>query len=503
MPWLVLFLVVSTIYAFAYAYPPYSPDSWSYVELARTVFDDFYRVTTLRYFGGVTEYSAAFPPLWPVEIAVVDRLTGLGPRTGYVLTFVCFLTLTGLSEAIGRIVFGRRLLGLTASLVMLSHGGFLGELLAARAIPQTMAILALILLVYIREGPVGVKRGVALGALIGLAVMTRYDALPVAVGLGALIVAASHRPLATGASYSVALLVVVSPWVVYSMSTFGVPFATDNGPVVLAASPEAYVTDWYPGQQLTLFEDPRAWLGKIFVNSVRLSLAVPWSIFGTTILLPLTAVFCLRRLKVPWLLGLFATVERRRFLASGILSVAAMPSYLLTGYIDSRYFAPLVWWLNLLAIGVIVAAVRTRNFTHRTVLCGFLAAAFVISAGIAYQAWRLDDSRRLGNAAAFENPQWVLNILRCGFGAGSGRLLFLGDNRAAAQFGALTGLPTSMEPRTVETGRLTRLEIDQFLRAFGVEYVYAKGAAEDPAVVEQFLVEPLDGCEAPLFRVLR
>src|ERR1700722_18536124 len=65
--------------------PVFIVDSWSYFELSKKIFTDFYRINTLRQYEIHTLYSNAFPPLWPILLAAFRRVLDLGIYGGTVL----------------------------------------------------------------------------------------------------------------------------------------------------------------------------------------------------------------------------------------------------------------------------------------------------------------------------------------------------------------------------------------------------------------------------------
>ncbi len=503
LPWLALLLIFGSFYVDSYRHPPYTPDSWSYWELSRTVFDDFYRAVTLRDFGAVTEYSAAFPPLWPIEIAIFDRLFGLGLHAPYTLAFLYGLAVAALSEVVGRRIFGHRWIGLAVALLMTTHPALMENVLAASPIAHTIALLALVLLAYTRPGPIGPRRAALLGGLIGLVIMTRFDALPMAFVLGGLVVFAADRRLLAMTTYTVAVLTVLFPWIAYSFTTFGTPFATDNGAVALAVNPDAFVTDWFPAAQPTVMDDPRAWFAKVLGNVLPLIVGLLQSLSGTagtTLILPAAALACLllRSLAPQHELRLPGSPESRRFLASGLILAAAIPSYLLTGYLNPRYFAPLTWWLNLAAAGVLASALPSRRFSGSAKARGALALALALSVGVAGRVQQWENARPLFAVdPAFARPTWIADIKTCGFGTDSGRLMFVGDDLAAAQFGALTGLPTSMQPNTIS--QLDERDLADFLQLFDISHVYM--TAPPPESMARLPLMTVPMCDGPLFRV--
>jgi hypothetical protein len=499
---LIALMPLLALYAVAFPHPPYSTDSWSYVELSRTVFGDFYHVATLRAFDRMLDHSAAFPPLWPVAIATADAATGAGVYGGYVLTFIAFAAFAYLSEAIGRRVFDTRWVGLAAALILTTQAGFLSELLGARSIPLALTILAAIAHVYTRPGEIDGRRAALLGGLGGLAVLNRFDALPVAVAVGVIVLVDTRWRVRTASCYGAALLVALLPWIVYSLAVLDVPFATDNRATALALDPHAFVTDWYPVPQAQFADDPGAWLAKVAAHVPPLIGALAASVVGWTLLLPIagllaTATAVLGRGRTSCEAAPLLTEPRRRLLAIGLALVANLPSYAITGYFDDRYFAPIIWWLNLLGIGFAVRLFpRAQPIAAGSLVlngCVALAVAMGLSAQSA-APWRPVP------AADFVRSPYASPIAACGLDRDAGRILFLGKSGPAAQFGALTGVKAAIEPKTIATGRLGEDGIRQFLNTFAIGYVFVPEPLRTETVLSRFPIEPM-ACSASLFRV--
>src|SRR2546430_16898254 len=73
----------------------FSPDAWTTYELANTIGGDFYRENTAREHFTGSLYSSAFPPLWPLIIALFTPLT----HTIYGSHIAAFLSYGGLADA--------------------------------------------------------------------------------------------------------------------------------------------------------------------------------------------------------------------------------------------------------------------------------------------------------------------------------------------------------------------------------------------------------------------
>jgi len=330
----------------------FTPDSWTYYELARSLPGDFYRLHLTRQFQFTSPYGASFPPLWPALIALADALTGAGPVVAFWLAALTAGLFAVLSEAAGRRCFATRWIGLAAAVLILSHGGLIDEITGGRSIPLQLCLYAALL--WVLAGPDGWRRWALAGLLGGLAVMNRFDALPLAVALaGAVAAMAGRRCAAAGAGYLGALLIALTPWIAYSRLRFGRWFVSDNGGIAFSADRQAYVTDWWPRPQPTLFDAPGDWLLKVSGNAMRLVPEMVVSPGISTLVVWLVAGLVIRAAYRPARGADMAVAApgRAALIAVGLALFALLPGNVLTGYFDGRYFTPQLWLAALIALG--------------------------------------------------------------------------------------------------------------------------------------------------------
>jgi hypothetical protein len=478
------------------AAPPYSPDSWALYELSQTVWGDFYRLTHWRSYASAAPYSASFPPLTPVLIALADALFGTGPRTGLYLAFAAFAAFALLSERIGRQVTGAAWLGLGAALLLLlGPNMLLIEMQAGRTIPLQLLLYALVLIGLVRGAAITFGQAALIGLVAGLAVLNRFDAVllpvPVALAIGWLTRSPAKALAALAAS-----LVAVSPWVAYSLTHFGTLFATDNAGIATALDPRAYVTDWWPVPQASLADDPLAWTGKIAGNLgtlVYVAAGLAASPLGLA-----AAAF----LAFPAALAFLCRRDRRQGGAFGVLAGFAVLTGLmlapqvLTGYVEQRYFSALVW-AALLAAGCWGIA-QSGALAQRIVFAKAAGAAAVLAAGALAIA---QASTAQADAPDFDNAPDVAALKACVSATPDARILVLGDDRLVARAGALGGLATMMAPRNMAEGRLDAAASRAFAAAFAVTHVLAADPAKSEWIAETFAPAPASACPLPLYRL--
>ncbi len=504
-PCLALLLVLAPLLASVIAAPPYSPDSWALYELSQTVLSDFYRFNHWRSYASAAEYSASFPPLTPVLIAVTDPLLGTGPRSGLILAFACFAGFALVSERIGRRVTEMAWIGLGAALIgLLGPNMLLAELGAGRTIPLQLLLLALILNGLLRGAEIGLARAALTGLLAGLAVLNRFDAVLLPLLVGALIGWVTRRPSRAAAALA-ASAIAIAPWVLYSLATFGTLFATDNSAIATRLDPLAYVTDWWPAPQPGLADDPAAWVARAFGNALGY-VATALSLLPTGMAL-VAALFLLPPAACAVLAEKRGDGEAgtKPLVAFAAITALLLAPQVLTGYLEHRYFAALIWAALLAAACRGLAHARSL---HQRMLAARLAFAGV-AAGMAMlviaQLGAAADSGRMDSAAwaQFDSTKDLAALKTCVAETGDPRILVLGDDNFAARAGALGGMATMMEPRNMARGRLGAEGSRAFLTAWKVDYVLARDPARGAWARANLPLAAVPDCPFALYRVTR
>jgi hypothetical protein len=494
-PVAVLLVLLAALLWQVIAAPPYSPDSWALWELSQTVFGDFYRFTHWRSYASDLPYAASFPPLTPVLIACLDAVFATGPRTGLYLAFAAFAGFALVSERIARAVTGAPWLGLGAALVLLTGPNMLLiEMQAGRTIPLQLLLYALVLWGLLRGAGITLAHAAVIGLVAGLAVLNRFDAVllpvPVALAVGWL-----TRSPARGLAVLAAALVAVSPWMAWSLATFGTPLATDNAGIAAALDPRAYVTDWWPTPQPMLADDPLAWAGKVAANLGLMAYTV-----GGLIASPLGAV-ATGFLALPAMLAWLCRAERPARAGLGVLAgfavlmAAMLGPQVLTGYAEQRYVSAAVWAMLLAAgcWGIAQSGARAQRtvFAQGAGLVAVLAAVLALT-GV-----------KTGDAAAFDHPADVAALKTCLADAPDARVLVFGDDRLAARAGALGGITTMMAPRNIAEGRLDAAGSRAFAARFGVTHVLAADPAHGAWAEATFPITRASDCPLALYRLSR
>jgi Dolichyl-phosphate-mannose-protein mannosyltransferase len=247
--------------------PPVGDDAWFYHFEPIFLAHGRGFISVSYAFFGVTRPSAAHPPLYSVVLAGLAKLGGTGQQTQ---------RLAGSAFGAGTIValglLGRRLGGARIGLVAAGIAAVYPMLITADSALLSESLYGLLVAVclltayWLMDAPCGGRAGL-LGALIGLTVLTRGEALLLVPLLLAPIV---RRPRGGRAALIAccAAVVVIAPWTVRNLTVFHrfVPVSTNLASAIAGANcPSTYygskIGSWdnacvksYPGNEAAAFD---------------------------------------------------------------------------------------------------------------------------------------------------------------------------------------------------------------------------------------------------------
>ena len=439
-------------------YTPYFiVDSWSYLELSKTVSTDFYRFNTLRQFENPSPYSAAFPPLWPILLAGARWIADLGIYTGYALNcLVCIGLLAGLMRLFQRIGLPGWA-GAASYLLLLGFPPFFQDALGAKTGPLACALLIAALVLLCAE-TVSVARVAAGGLLMGLACLTRFDAVAAACLLGAAFAVRAYLPrrrlvraAVMAAIYFAVLGISLAPWAVFGMRHFGKLFPNDHSRQILRAQLGNGLDYYETPPPADLSQSPGKWVAGL------LKFKLPSVLFGFY-----DAAF---QSAIPPLLGMVLVVwgaARPRAPAAApvrfiIVALALIPALLLptvaAGYRDSRYYSAPV--LLLFAVLLVFLVTLTPGaWTSRRIALLLLACTLPLGAdyeepllSASNGVIPLSISKAMVPISATPEMQALTEAVRRDSKGAPHRLILTTGYIATARYGALTGEPVSLMPR--------------------------------------------------------
>ena len=369
---LVAATVVMLVWSLASAWtrPPLTPDSWAYLLLAKSFHSTPYHIPVIRQYQFHSDFGDSFPPVWPLILFVASMLMHAGPWLGTVVAALLSMALLPLLNVLlaqfVRAKGRRRVAAAACWATLLSTSPYLDEVLGGRSIPAAMVLYVVLAIALMRTGRPTLGGGLLAGAAAGLLWMTRFDAAPFVLVIGALypIVSGSTSPFRWWLGYGVALAAMLTPWAVYSERTFGVAWAT--APALMAKNiGPSLVMDWYPVAPRTIADDPIAWLSRVLNNVPGLASEL-WRVmrryaYGTSLIGLFAGWAALQAGNLP--------ARPARAQRVGLLLLFALVCQLagpvIIGGFDLRYFSPLLTAVTLWSVGLLLNA---RTMRYRSML---------------------------------------------------------------------------------------------------------------------------------------
>lgn len=467
-------VVTLVIFLTGIYFPYFLVDSWTYFELSKSIFKDFYHVNTLRQFESAPQYSNAFPPLWPVLLALARGLADLGIYTGYVLNFfVCIGLLAALMWLFRRMDFPGWV-GAACYLCLLGFPLFLAEAVGAKTIPLAVTLLTLTFVIWVRD-PITMPRVALAGLLMGLACLNRFDASATAGVIGLVFAARIYlserrfrRGIAAAAIYFAVFGAVLSPWVAYGIRHFGRPVPSPDMRQLLLAR-GGLTLDYYevpPPSDLT--QHPRQWIAEFLFYKVP---KAAYGFLESAVESPLPIL--LAAVLVVW--GATGTpplptpAVRFSALALGLIPVMLLPASLV-GFREGRYYSGTVLILFAVLLAVLVSLTPGAWGSRRSTL---LLLVTVLPLCPAIVRPPLSNLSHLFSPADVMIPlsptpemHQVTDAVHRDSGGQPHRLILTIGYIASARYGAMTGEPVTLTP-TIKNGTFAA-----FARHWHVTHVY-------------------------------
>jgi len=249
----------------------FSPDSYSYYELSKTIFRDFYKVSTYRQYVVFTDYGISFPYLFPLLISIVDFFTGLGIYSGVIVNLLVAVAASFFLCKISKKLLNTSIVGAITTFFLLCNPLYLDEILAARAIPAAILCFLIIFYKLLALPNLSKKDSFIVGMIAGAAIVIRFDAL-VLSGCAFIIVFlfSKNKRIVNSLMFMGGLLVVAAPWILFSLIVFHKPWISDNSgtaTLVMPQIPQRYSSSGHIPQ--TLFTDPDLWFDVFFSFKIK------------------------------------------------------------------------------------------------------------------------------------------------------------------------------------------------------------------------------------------
>jgi len=470
--------------------PLYGTDSWSYLDLAHTIGHHFYQPAALRSFAAPTAFSSAFPPLWPMALALTGRVFGWHLLNAVWINLLFLAVMAGVAERVAIKRFAAPGAGYLAALAVISFWPLWDEALGGRSIPLAMLLVTLQVALLARPEITRTSAGL-IGVLAALIALTRFDGT-LLCGLIVLMVFAKTRSWRLAAIAAVAGLVVMAPWMLYCIRHFGTPLRSDDGWIAVSVVQHG-TADFFTVPPVDWRQAPLLWAHRMMGNVGALA---------RTLLLVFRAARATLALILAVAAAAWARHQRPKPLPSALaiyavaLVAATWPLIIGSGFTDMRYFASLVWMLSWML--AIVLATQLRPFAARVPVVAGLALLF--AALIVRDAMHLRAGEQV--RAAQQGAQFgrfaTLAECRRRLPPSNARIVIAADDFGgeAASFGAITGISTAPQPTNML--QLSPSDMQRFAREFAIGWVYFRDSSEVPFFRQAFRLEPVPNCSLDL-----
>jgi hypothetical protein len=425
----------------------YSPDSWAYYELSKTIFHyDFYKFNTYRsYFS--SDYSASFPFGYPVLLAIAQSIMGKSPFIAVVMNLATAVTTWIVIIELAKKKNLAPLTGLTLATSLVLFDPYLDEVFSGRSVPIAMLFFLLALREYFS------RRLFICGFFFGFSALVRFDYLAYAIVLQAAAGILNYKQEKMRLLLMVSgFLLGVLPWVLYSAIHFGKIWVSENTWVALSASP-AFVLDFPAVATTSVYDNPLMWVRKVMSNIVPLthSIISASSKFPVFFLSFLAFLCCLRELP--------NITTRKSIILLSCCAISVAP-YLLTGYFDERYFSLLL----LCSAGSIIFLVESSkvNETNAGIYNATIVIALVLS--VFYGSNYMTKQIRAGILRLNkpnQTEQIIEQLRKCHEMNPKVVYIFMGElGYLAPQYGALTGNRAAFIPSNYD--KMSELEKERY-----------------------------------------
>ncbi|MDZ4819427.1 MAG: hypothetical protein SGJ20_10690 [Planctomycetota bacterium] len=454
--------------------PDFAPDSWSYFELSKSVFSDFYKTNTVRQFQFEPPYGTSFPPLYPILIAVTRLVVDAGVYTGMFLNaafaVATLFSLKRLAGALSLPIWTGNIL----MLLLLASFDYDDEITGAGSFPLALLLLSIALTSLVNSANTGKPRAFWLGLTAGLFCLARFDMLLVAGALGVISwLFIGGWSWKSTLCYYATFALVLAPWIAYSQTHFGKPLVSDNSRTVLSVD-RTYVMDYFPSGKNpeTLLDRPLPWIKNLFLQRlppvIGAALSVIYNYFPVMLLGGVLLGLALAGNR-PDCKTLWQSAEGQALIAFGLALSLQIIAVWLTGYRDRRYFIPITWYGTVVSLYLILRTPSVAPWFARLKIAGTLCLALLTVGFYVREVsfkplmgeilWRLDP-KLLGE------EQFAALTAELENTAKEPRLLNVSGDLNPFQFGALTGKTTIPKPSNLDEHNAT-----SFIEHYGVTHI--------------------------------
>lgn len=368
----------------------YTPDSWSYVDIAQNM---PYRpgvIKGVRSFSNEPWLNDSFPFLWPAILSLPMELTGAIFPLGMILNLLFVLPLTSATILFYFFPQGTRFIWAgVVTLLLCVIPGYMAEVLSGRSLPLSVLCLSAFL-VAIRSQLTW--PWIAFAAIsLGLIGANRFDGfiLSLAIAISASI---THKLTWLKAfSLSLGALAGQVPWILYSLTEFGEVFVSSSASRIL--NPTHVSPDGYPIRSL---QDRAPGLFESFLESLpRAALALAISLTPLALLMLISYLHRARATHQFRLRKGSTKREHSSFWLIGLIATAAeFVQVVFAGFSDHRYFmlAVLLFTFAFIEDQGFLAATTNSKRPFRVITALLAGSVLVVTGEALYKPYAIVSS---------------------------------------------------------------------------------------------------------------
>lgn len=270
-----LFVLTSLSYlsiwiAFWTMFGHFSPDSYSYYDISRTLTEggilNYGNINHIRQYVIDTQLSVSFPYLFPLLVALIDFTTGLGVYSGVFINIYILILTNIMLICLSKKMSGTLWCGAFAFLALSTSFFYLDEVCAGRSIPLAILLTLFVifcLVTYFADKTFRHRYIFLAGSAAGAVSCVRFDGIALVLFCFLVIfITSKGRRIKNIAFFLSGALIVMTPWILYSLINFGKPWISDNSGtafLVETVGPTRITIEGTDSLR-TLFDAPQEWI---------------------------------------------------------------------------------------------------------------------------------------------------------------------------------------------------------------------------------------------------
>ena len=364
----------------------FSPDSFGYYLLGDNFFSGHgYSSPAIRDFYVNPELSPpsrSFPPLLPLLIGMVIKITGWGIVAGTIVNLAVLYATLHIWFLFSKRMFGKFLYVSFFCFVyfVFNNEGYIDEVYSGRSVPLVVFFLFLLMHLSAKLEARSPKSMIAIGITLAALPLTRFDALLFSISVLILYSFWLRRDKKGLMALLLGFFLVMAPWMIRNLALFGNPFASDNAVTAFSTYPAIVQLNIFDNGIPLATDNIELWFHQrveYFVGNVKALISTITGLTGWLILALILASLCLIQRNVADTASPenknknenFDPEKNRRlvkviFLIGWLWVLTNTALISLTPYRDNRYLSASVLMLLVMATLSAVFLVMNRNIVR-------------------------------------------------------------------------------------------------------------------------------------------